>query len=112
MTRHSLTPPAIKASAVWLRPGGTFLHGHGLCIGGQTPGGLRRLIVRHCTFDSTDAGIRLKAGRGAGGLVEDLSYDDLTMRNVRVPIHITSDYPEPPTKPAADPARPVTVSHT
>ncbi len=31
----------------------TFLHGHGLSIGGQTPGGLRHLLVRHCTFDGT-----------------------------------------------------------
>ena len=86
-----------------------FAHGHGLSVGGQTPGGLRHLVVRHCTFDGTDAGIRLKAGRGSGGLVEDLSYDDLTMRNVKVPIYITSYYPKPPADPAADPAQPVTV---
>jgi polygalacturonase len=86
----------------------TFKHGHGLSIGGQTPGGLRHLVVQHCTFDGTDAGIRMKASRGSGGLVEDLSYDDLVMKNVKVPIYITSYYSKAPPDPATDPAQPVT----
>ena len=28
-----------------------FKHGHGLSIGGQTPGGLRHLVVKDCTFE-------------------------------------------------------------
>ena len=43
------------------------------------------MIVRDCTFKDTDAGIRMKAGRGAGGLVEDVIYENLTMDNVKVP---------------------------
>lgn len=74
----------------------TFLHGHGMSIGGQTPGGARNLVVRNCTFDGTDAGIRLKAPRGDGGLVEDLTYENLTMKNVKVPIYFTSYYPSIP----------------
>jgi pectinesterase len=86
----------------------TFNRGHGLSIGGQTPGGLRHLVVRHCIFDGTDAGIRMKANRSSGGLVEDLSYDDLVMKNVKVPIYITSYYPRAPDDPATDPAQPIT----
>lgn len=74
----------------------TFRHGHGMSIGGQTPAGLRHLIVRDCTFDSTEAGIRMKANRGSGGLVEDLTYENLTMKNVKVAILITSYYPKIP----------------
>jgi polygalacturonase len=74
----------------------TFLHGHGLSIGGQTPGGMRHMIVRDCTFDGTSFGIRMKAGRGHGGLVEDLTYDNLQMKNVLVSILITSYYPTIP----------------
>ena len=85
----------------------TFLHGHGLSIGGQSRGGLRRMTVRNCTFDGTQAGIRMKAPRGAGGLVEDVAYADLTMNNVKVPIFITSYYPKAPADPAQDPAQPV-----
>jgi polygalacturonase len=88
----------------------TFKAGHGLSIGGQTPGGMRRLTVRNCTFDGTDAGIRMKAPRGEGGLVEDLSYDRLTMKNVKVPIFITSYYPNntTPKDPSKDAPQPVT----
>ena len=80
----------------------TFKHGHGMSIGGQTPGGLRRLVVRNSTFENTDAGIRLKANRGSGGLVEDCLYENLTMKTVKVPIYITSYYPENGTPKTAD----------
>jgi polygalacturonase len=85
----------------------TFLHGHGMSIGGQTRGGLRHMIVRDCTFKDTDAGIRMKAGRGAGGLVEDVAYEHLTMDHVKVPIFITSYYPTIPSIPEDDAAEPV-----
>jgi polygalacturonase len=86
----------------------TFLHGHGLSIGGQTTGGLRHMRVRDCTFDGTNAGIRMKAGRGSGGLVEDVSYENLTMKNVNVAILITSYYPQIPEHPAQDSEKKVT----
>jgi len=88
----------------------TFQHGHGLSIGGQTPGGMRNMVVRDCTFEDTDAGIRMKAARGSGGLVEHLSYDNLTMNRVKVPIYITSYYPRAPENLADDPAQPVTAT--
>ena len=83
----------------------TFKHGHGMSIGGQTPGGMRRMTVRNCTFEGTDAGIRMKAPRGQGGLVEDLTYENITMKNVKVPIFITSYYPNntTPKEPDKDP---------
>ena len=88
----------------------TFLHGHGLSIGGQTPGGLRRMTVRNCTFDGTDAGIRMKAPRGQGGLVEDLTYENITMTNVKVPILITSYYPKIPADVQNDSAQAVAAT--
>jgi polygalacturonase len=88
----------------------TFLHGHGMSVGGQTPGGLNDLLVRDCTFEDTAAGIRLKAGRGQGGLVEHLTYENLTMTRVRAPILITSYYPDAPKYPAADPPRAINAT--
>jgi polygalacturonase len=85
----------------------TFRHGHGMSIGGQTPGGLDGMVVRDCTFDGTQAGIRMKAPRGNGGLVENVTYDRLTMKNVKVPILITSYYPRIPADPAQDPSQAV-----
>ena len=83
----------------------TFLGGHGMSIGSETYGGVRNLTVRHCTFEGTEAGIRMKSSRGRGGLSENLTYHDLTMRNVEIAIQITSFYPNKTTpKPGvADP---------
>ena len=41
--------------------------------------------VWDCTFENTDIGIRLKAERGQGGVVEDIIYESLTMKNVASP---------------------------
>ena len=86
----------------------TFRHGHGLSVGGQTPGGLRNLHVWHCTFDGTENGIRLKSVRGDGGVVEGVTFDDLTMTNVRSPLVITSYYMIKPDATRVDPPQPTT----
>lgn len=85
----------------------TFLHGHGMSIGGQSRGGLRDMMVRNCTFDGTLAGIRMKSGRGVGGLVEYVTYEHLQMKHVRLAVYITSYYPTIPTDPEKDAPRPV-----
>ena len=67
---------------------------------------MRNLHVRNCTFEGTENGIRLKAERGFGGLVENLSYENITMKNVKSPIVITSYYhglPKPGVKDASKP---------
>lgn len=107
---HASGKPGRPACENFLVEGCTFLHGHGMSVGGQTPGGLRGLIVRDCAFDGTDAGIRLKAPRGEGGLVEDCLYENLTMRNVKVPIYITSYYPSIPADVETDRAQPVSAT--
>jgi polygalacturonase len=73
----------------------TFKHGHGMSIGGQTPGGLKNMTVQNCTFTDTTAGIRMKATRGNGGVVEDVTYENLTMDDVKDAITISSYYPIP-----------------
>jgi polygalacturonase len=68
------------------------LHGHGISVGSGTRGGLSHMIVRRCTFDGTDNGIRIKSYRGNGGEVHDLWYSDITMKNVRRPFDINMLY--------------------
>ena len=82
----------------FLIEGCTFLHGHGMSIGGGSNGGVRNMVVRDCRFEDTDAGIRLKSGRDRGGLVENLTYENLTMKRVKTSIMITSYYPEIPAR--------------
>ncbi len=70
----------------------TFFHGHGCSIGSGTGSGVRHMLVQRCTFDGTDTGVRFKSARGRGGLVEDVTYEDLTMKNVGVAVSISSYY--------------------
>jgi polygalacturonase len=70
----------------------TIKHGHGISIGSETTAGVHNMLVRHCTMDSTDNGIRIKSMRGAGGLVENVRYTDITMNNVANAIVLQLDY--------------------
>jgi polygalacturonase len=85
----------------------TFLHGHGCSIGSDTNSGVRNMTVTRCTFDGTDIGVRLKSRRGRGGLVEDITYSDLTMKNVGQAIVISSYYYGLPKPGMHDEAKPV-----
>ncbi len=60
----------------------TIRHGHGISIGSETTVGIHTMLVRRCTFEGTDNGIRIKSMRGAGGLVENVRYTDIQMKNV------------------------------
>jgi hypothetical protein len=66
--------------------------------------------VQRCTFDGTDAGVRLKSRRGRGGLVENITYTDLTMKNVGQAIVITSYYYGLPKPGVHDDTEPVNAS--
>jgi len=85
----------------------TFKHGHGMSIGSETVGGVRNVLVRNCTFENTVNGIRIKSDRTRGGTVENFVCEDITMKNVRGAITITSYYPKIP---ATDAAQPVTAT--
>ncbi len=74
----------------------TFLQGHGCSIGSGTGCGVSNVVVRRCTFDGTDTGVRLKSSRGRGGLTQNIIYEDLTMRHVGVAISISSYYDNTP----------------
>lgn len=60
----------------------TIKNGHGISIGSGTDLGIRNMLVRNCTFDGADNGIRIKSMRGAGGLVENIRYTGIRMKNV------------------------------
>jgi polygalacturonase len=70
----------------------TIHHGHGISIGSETTAGIHNMLVRRCTFDGADNGIRIKSMRGAGGLVENVRYTDITMKNVATAITLQLDY--------------------
>jgi polygalacturonase len=76
--------------------------GHGLSIGSHAAGGVRNVRVEYVNFNGTTSGIRMKAARDRGGLVENLSYKNVTMNGVKYPVFISSYYPHEPKRPEDD----------
>ena len=70
----------------------TFLHGHGMSIGSETAGGVHNVTVKNCTFENTENGIRIKSDTRRGGIVENISCDGITMKNVNPAITLTCVY--------------------
>ena len=70
----------------------TFGYGHGLSIGSETNGGYNNLRVTGCTFNKTTNGIRIKSYTGAGGMVTNTYYSNITMTGVTNPIIIDWNY--------------------
>ncbi len=67
-------------------------NGHGISIGSNTAGGVSNVTVINCTFNGTDNGIRMKSDNDRGGLVQNISYLNLGMTNIGLPIVIYSYY--------------------
>ncbi len=72
--------------------GCTYGYGHGVSIGSPTKGGVSNITVENCTFTNTECGIRIKSDRDRGGLLENLTYRNLEMTNVGIPILIYAEY--------------------
>jgi polygalacturonase len=70
----------------------TYGYGHGVSIGSYTSGGVSNITVINCTFNNTEAGIRIKTDRDRGGFVHDMKYLNLSMTNVNFPILIYASY--------------------
>lgn len=69
-----------------------FYTGHGMSIGSGTNGGVDHMLVDDLTIDGADNGIRIKSDRSRGGLVHDLTYRNVCIRNVKNPLVFTPLY--------------------
>jgi hypothetical protein len=78
----------------------TIGEGHGISVGGQSNRGLDGMVVKDCVFNGTVSGLRLKADATEGGLVQNITYSNLTMNNVQYPIVFYSYY-----KPVGNPGQ-------
>lgn len=68
--------------------------GHGaISFGSEMSGGIRKIKVHDCSCEDVVVGIRMKAARGRGGVVEDVEIRDFAMGHIRGDaIHITTEY--------------------
>lgn len=74
-----------------------FGNGHGLSIGSYTLGGVRHLLAQNLTWsglatDSNATGVHIKSDVSRGGLVEDLTYQNICLQDVRYPIWLDPFY--------------------
>jgi polygalacturonase len=63
-----------------------------MSIGSETYGGVSKVRVFDLSLDGPDSGIRIKSMGTKGGLVHDIVYDDVCIRNSGRPIDITAAY--------------------
>jgi len=69
-----------------------FYTGHGISIGSDTEGGVSAVRVADLSIDGADNGIRIKSNSSRGGLVHDVVYEDVCIRDTKNPILMDSNY--------------------
>ncbi|MDN3669356.1 glycoside hydrolase family 28 protein [Echinicola jeungdonensis] len=78
----------------------TMLSGHGgVVIGSEISGSIRKVTISNCVFDGTDRGIRLKAARGRGGVVEEIRVNNVVMKNIQKEAFVMNLFYDKNTKP-------------
>lgn len=66
--------------------------GRGICIGSETIGGVRGVIVEDNELIGSMYGIRIKTPRGRGGLVQDVVFRNNRMTGVETPMVFSAYY--------------------
>jgi len=69
-----------------------FYNGHGVSIGSETDGGASAIRVTDLSIDGADNGIRIKSNASRGGLVRDVVYEDVCIRDTKNPILMDTHY--------------------
>jgi polygalacturonase len=73
-----------------------FEAGHGMSIGSEFTGGVSHIKVYDLSIDGSLGGyangIRIKSDSSRGGLVNDVTYSDVCVRNLQTPILLTPNY--------------------
>jgi polygalacturonase len=69
-----------------------FYKGHGMSIGSLTSHGVSNVLVYNLTLDGTDNGLRIKSDSTHGGLVTNITYSKVCIRNVNMPIGFDAYY--------------------
>jgi polygalacturonase len=69
-----------------------FYAGHGMSVGSETNGGVSAVRVTDLTIDGADNGIRIKSNSSRGGLVHDVVYRNICIRDTKNPIVMDTNY--------------------
>ena len=69
-----------------------FYTGHGMSIGSNTDGGASAIRVSDLSIDGADNGLRIKSNITRGGLVDDVVFDDVCIRDTANPVLMDTSY--------------------
>jgi polygalacturonase len=80
-----------------------FYSGHGMSIGSETNGGVRRVLVEDLSMDGATSGLRIKSNDTRGGTVSEILYRNVCLRGTRAPIDMYTHYEQSDTPGALTP---------
>lgn len=60
-----------------------LLVGAGITLGSETSGGIRNVLIKDNFYEGTDNGFRIKSARTRGGVIENITVENLEMVDVR-----------------------------
>jgi len=69
-----------------------FYTGHGMSIGSNTDGGASAIRVSDLSIEGSDNGLRIKSNITRGGLVHDVVFEDVCIRDTANPIFMDTSY--------------------
>jgi polygalacturonase len=73
-----------------------FYYGHGMSIGSITDAGISNMVVDDLSIDGYDSGVgtglHIKSDASRGGHIDNVTYSNVCMRNVRYPLSFDSYY--------------------
>ncbi len=69
-----------------------FYSGHGISIGSETDAGVSAIRVSDLSINGADNGIRIKSNSSRGGLVHDVVYENVCIRDTANPLLFDTHY--------------------
>ena len=83
----------------------TFRYGHGgVSMGSEMSGGIRNVIIQDCVMEADNwAPIRFKCQPSRGGVVENITYRDIVLKDTRKAFEFNMEWRMVNPKPASDP---------
>jgi polygalacturonase len=69
-----------------------FYTGHGMSIGSEVTGGVSAIRVMDLSIDGADNGLRIKSNITRGGLVHDVQFEDVCIRDTGNPVFMDTHY--------------------
>ncbi len=69
-----------------------FGKGHGMSIGSETSGKVNDILVNNLSMNGTTSGLRIKSDISRGGLVSQILYKNICIKDVQYPMYLDMFY--------------------